>query len=453
MTVSSLADIRPSKPLKPSANRFLASALMVTLVVLMGTLGAAPANAQEGSATGEQRGTELVVTEDEAVERAISRPALTEAWEAAVAEDEAQALEVGAWPNPQAGYSREQSFEDPQTVAEDFVVLEQTLPLSGRRGLLADAARKRAQATRLQNRANALTTSSRVRRVFYRVLVLQNRVEIRTEWVATMRDLEEDLVERVQAGESAPYELERLRKELADIDASLQVDRGELARQQAELAGLISAAPATARVRASGELLPATLPSYESLETAIEQRPEWGAAQKRVEAARLRDDSASRWWVPEPTLTGGYKGASIGDERFHGFVAGLSLALPVFDRNQGERMAAEAALVRAESRRTLIEQRLSAEIRGLRQQVRRLKEGAQTYRVEGVERAERVLEMGRQAYDAGEVGILELIDAYRGVVDSRLRVLELSAEARASHIDLLQYLEPLTANIPSDEGE
>jgi cobalt-zinc-cadmium efflux system outer membrane protein len=398
-------------------------------------------------------GTELTLTEREAVDRALSRQAVTDSWEATIAEDEAQALTVGAWPNPHLGYSREQSFEDPQTVAEDFVVLEQTLPLSGQRGLLADAARKRAEATRLETRADAVRLTSQVRRVFYRVLLLQNRVEARAEWIDKVSDLEEDLRERVQAGESAPYELERLRKELADITASLQVDRGELARQQAELAGLIGEAPATTPLHVSGELLPAAMPSDEAQQESIEQRPQLVAAQRRVEAARLRDTAASRWWVPEPALTGGYKGASIGDERFHGFVAGLSLALPVFDRNQGQRLAAEAAVVRAQSRKELLERRLSAEVSGLTLQVRRLQVATQTYRTEGVERAERVLVMGRQAYDAGEVGILELIDAYRGTVDARLRALELASETRRRHIELLQNLEQPEVTVPSNEGE
>jgi cobalt-zinc-cadmium efflux system outer membrane protein len=439
---------------KPNVHRFFVWAIFLVL----GPLAIQPAAAQsqpdqsqpDQSQPDQQTSDEeaLILTEDEAVRRALSLPERTDIWQAQVAGAKAQALSRGAWPNPQVQYSREQTFEDNQAISEDFVLLEQALPLSGRRGLLADAARKRAEAIRLEALAQGRHISLRVRQAFYQALYRQRRMEVRRQWLGRMKEAEEALAQRVDAGESAPYELERLRKELAEIQASMAIDQAMLDTRRTDLAALLGMTSAETQksLRMSGQILPDALPTDQQLRASIQNRPEFVAARERIEAARLETQAASRWWIPEPTLTGGYKGADSGNidaERFHGFVAGIALAVPVFNQHDGERKAADAALVRAKSQQQLIERRLNAEVLGLAQPARRLKKAAQTYRTQGVERAQRVLEMARQSYFGGEVGILELLDAYRGAIDSQLRALDLSAETRELQIELRRSLDRL----------
>lgn len=429
--------------LKPIFNRFFVAVLLATAL----TGAAAPALAQgSGSA-------EPALTEEQAVSQALARRALTNLWEARASTDEAEALAEGVWPNPQVGYNREQSFEGSQTVAEDVVFIEQTLALSGRRGLVVKASRTRAQATRLEARADALRIATQVRRAFYGTLSLERRLQARAEWLEQMERVEDAMLQRVEAGESAPYELERLRREIADVEAAESTDQAELVRQRARLAGLLGQPASQERLAVTGELVPRDLPDETAVRAAVAERPEVVAAQKRAAAAELDVEAASRWWVPEPTLTGGYKGASVADERFHGFVAGIALDVPLFDQRQGQRLEAEAALVRTRSRQELIEQRLSAELVGLARQARTLGEAAEAYRSAGVERAERVLEVAQQAYDADEIGILELIDAYRGAVDSQLRLIELQSQARQRQIELQQSLEELQQQPSSSPSE
>ena len=428
---------------KPIGNRFLVAVCLGGIL-----LAFSPSATAQPSNSAEQ-----TLTEDDAVRRALAVDKRQRLWDAQIATDEADAKSAAAWPNPTVGYTRDQSFEEPDSVSENFVLVEQTLPLSGQRGLRADAARKRAEAARFDTRAEARQITTVVRHAFYQALTLQRQIEIRRAWLDQMSQVEGQISRRVQAGESAPYELERLRREMADVVASIDADEAELARLEARLVGMLGLETRPGELRVTGEILPEAPPSADQLRESVQQRPEIVAAQKRAEAASLQIEAASRWWVPEPAVTGGYKGANVGGDRFHGFVIGVGLSLPLFDRQEGERMAAEAALVRAESRQSLLERRLSAEILGLARQVRKLEASAQTYQEEGVERAQKVLDVAQQAYDSGEVGILELIDAYRGAVDSRLRRVDLAARARARHIELQQYLDTVPDTASSNEGE
>ena len=61
---------------------------------------------------------------------------------------------------------------------------------------------------------------------------------------------------------------------------------------------------------------------------------------------------------------------------------------------------------------------------------------AQSYRQEAVPRSDELRRIAQVSYDAGERGILELLDAYRSAADARLRLLELDAAAAHADIDL-----------------
>lgn len=379
------------------------------------------------------------LTERQAVERALSRPAFRESLLAEVSLAEARATAEAAWPNPAIEYTYERTREEPDAVTEHFVILEQTLPLSGQRGLRAEAARARARAEQSQGRIRARARARRVRVAFYRHMHLERRIEAQLGTLSELEQLETALLERVEAGETAAYDLERVRRELADLRADVATDQSELAAQRARLGGLIGDRE-QASFTTSGDLLPGAVPEQAQLIAEVEQQPSLEAAETRQRAAKLRQRAARRWWVPEPTLSGGYRGAQIAEEHVPGFVAGIGLALPIFDRSRGERDAARASLVRARSRAELLESELRAEIVGLATQTRRLRRATTDYQQHGESRARRVLETARTSYEAGEVGILELIDAHRGTLKSRLKALELAAHTRSRHIELTRYV-------------
>lgn len=422
---------RPAGTKEPIDGRFLVVAGMFLLLFGFSS-GSASAQDYEPQ--------KLRITEKQAVQRALEQSDLTRAWGATLSRARATTISAGAWPNPSLSYTHEQSYEQPDAVGEDFVLVEQELPVSGRRGLRADAANANAEAQRHEVTAEMAHAAAEVRTAYYAVLYLRQQLEVRTAWLDDMREFEKVLVQRVDAGESATYDLERLRKETAEIAADIEIDRAALAQQQSELRGILYLSDRDGTVVPTGELMPGEIPGNSALREAVDARPEVAAATSRVEAAEYSERAASRWWVPEPTVTAGYRGASVAGEHYPGFVAGLSLTLPLFYQSGGERLAAQAELERATSRQALLRRKYTARVIGLAEQTRRLRAAAATYRKEGLDRSERVADVARSAYDAGEIGMLELLDAYRGLVDARLRALTLAKSAREHEIELRRNL-------------
>jgi cobalt-zinc-cadmium efflux system outer membrane protein len=126
--------------------------------------------------------------------------------------------------------------------------------------------------------------------------------------------------------------------------------------------------------------------------------------------------------VPDLTVGAGVRYVEEIDDT--AFVLGLSVPLPVFDRNQGGTRAARLRAIRAGhlERSSLVEVRTSiaeaharivssvAEVRSLRDEV--------------VPSAAAVFEAGEEAFRLGKIGSLELLDAQRTLFDSRRRLVD-----------------------------
>ena len=357
-----------------------------------------------------------------------------------VQEIEANARAVGELPNPGFSYTREQIATASQRAGEDYIVLSQTLPLSGRSKLEKSALEKTADAERARIEQELREDVVRARHHFYQLLLLQARVETRASWLQEISELEAVIQLRIDVGESAPYELERLKREVADVKLDLDLERAKITHLQALLANELRLADASALV-ARGTLLPSPPPTDRAITDALEHHPELIAAREEARAARIEQDAAARWWFPEPTVSAGYKGSGgVSGDRGHGFVVGFGMAFPLFNRSAGQRLAAEAREVHASNIESIRAKELRARTLALSKQLSTVISHAERYEKEGLGHAQKVLELAEKAYKSGEVGIIELLDAYQGVARSKLRLLDLASSARTLQLQLYPYL-------------
>ena len=79
---------------------------------------------------------------------------------------------------------------------------------------------------------------------------------------------------------------------------------------------------------------------------------------------------------------------------------------------------------------------IESDVRVERATASRYRELADSYRIGSVDRAAELTEVATAAYEEGEYGILEVLDAHRVKLRTELRLLELSAAARRATIEL-----------------
>jgi cobalt-zinc-cadmium efflux system outer membrane protein len=377
------------------------------------------------------------LTEEEAVRRALARPEVAALTEGEIGAARGAEVEAGLWQNPQVGWSREQTFRSPGASTEDYLSLSQAFDVSGGRSLRVEAGGRRVRAAASEAEARSLDLAAEVRHRFYTVIYCQDRVRAAEAWVRRVGELTATLDRRASAGDVARYDVKRLERERATAEARLRAEQASLesARQRlCAITGPSTDAPVTV---VTGALLPETAPlEAADLETRLASRPDLRALVEEAEAAQTEARAARRAWIPEVTVSGGLKTAEAAGDRATGFLAGVSLPLPVFHRKQGEAAAAEARSRAALARRDLALAERSGDVHALAREAAALSEAARQLRREALDTSLEVTRTAEAAYQAGEVGVLELLDAHRGVYESATQVLDLEAGARRAQIDL-----------------
>jgi cobalt-zinc-cadmium efflux system outer membrane protein len=131
----------------------------------------------------------------------------------------------------------------------------------------------------------------------------------------------------------------------------------------------------------------------------------------------------------------GTKSSTVGGGDL-GSVLGVQMAIPLFDRGQPERALAEARAKQAQARIEAFRLALRAEIAGWRAAVIERREAAERYRASAIASADQIERIAQLSYEAGERGILELLDAYQTRSTARVRQAALDASVREAEVEL-----------------
>ena len=374
----------------------------------------------------------LSLTESQALVRFSIESPRVQAVRAAVDVARAEVLVAGRWPNPRLTYNRESVVG----VSEHMLLVSQVLPLTGRRGLDVRAASARVDAvsSRVDDEIRRLRADLRV--AYTDLLAAQSRERELARSRDRLRDLAEVIGRREAAGEAAGFDRLRADREAIDIESDRAVAATERARAQAMLVSFFPSALEGVVEAVTTERAMMLLPPLEDLIARAEaSQPSLLALGHELEAATLAERAAGRRAIPEPELVAGTKSSNAGAGDT-GTVVSLHVSLPLFARARPERAAAvaRAAQVRAESARLRLS--LRAQITGWREALLARRENAAAYRTAVTANAEQIERIAQVSYEAGERGILELLDAYRVGASARVRQIALDTAVREAEIEL-----------------
>ena len=150
----------------------------------------------------------------------------------------------------------------------------------------------------------------------------------------------------------------------------------------------------------------------------------------------MEQRACARGWVRELTLGAGQKRLDddIGKDTGPMVMAGITL--PLFNRGQAENQRYSAEADMAKSRLQLKHREAQGEVSGLWRELSGLRAAALKSREGADQDGARIIRIAESAYAGGELGVLELLDAYRSAYLAEMQTLELSAAARAAYIEL-----------------
>ncbi|MHB0970439.1 MAG: TolC family protein, partial [Thermoanaerobaculia bacterium] len=132
-------------------------------------------------------------------------------------------------------------------------------------------------------------------------------------------------------------------------------------------------------------------------------------------------------------LTAGQK--TLADDS-DGTLLGAAISIPLFDRLQPEQLASLSEERAARARHALLVAEATGELRARAAEARELRASAVAFRESASASSEALLQITSVAYRAGEIGILELLDASRSAIDADTELIDLELRARIAAIEL-----------------
>ncbi len=374
------------------------------------------------------------LTEEQALARMRTEHPQLRVLQLTVRELEAATRERSLRANPTVSYTR----EDAGLSVDDFLLVTQELPVRGRLGLLREASAHAVRAAEANADADLLAFETGLRLAFADLLLAQERAQALETALSELNRLVDVLRVREEQGEGSRFDRLRAEREVADIDTDMGTVAIDRLLAQARLAAFFAPGIDPAGLRAVGRVTDGgTIPALDLLVAlAVARRSDYRAlALSEAQWAGERR-AAERLRLPGAAVTAGLKRAGAPAIRETGYVVTATIAVPLFNRGQAQVAHAEAARERTEAERQALGIRIESEVRIAYTAAARYRELAADYRAGSVDRAAELATIAAAAYEEGEFGILELLDAHRVTLSAGLRLLELSADAGRAAIEL-----------------
>lgn len=394
------------------------------------------------------------VTVETLIDLATARNSSLLAARERVAEARGARLQAGLGPNPAVELGMEAGALTGSRGESTFSVgLAHTLELGGKRGRRVDAGTMAVALAEAEAGDAERELRWAVRTRFVEVLAARRNLEA----CERMLELNERSLQiaraRAEAGEGAPLERSLLEVEGNRLKADRWLSAGQLERALAELKALagmrlddplaITGALAPPRVR---------LPLEEILDAALASRADLAAARVQIRLAQAEERAARSEAVPNLIVSGRFLRSTARFDQYglaapggpvtplrdtdRTLGAGVSIDLPLRNRNQG---AVQAAVARVRRTRFLAEEAERAvrtQVAAAFQRYQAARGALDLFDEAVVRQSEEHLQVLRQAYDLGEIRLLDVLSEQRRLVETQKTYTEILKETALALADL-----------------
>ena len=370
------------------------------------------------------------LTEIEAVKRGLAHPDVRATLAARLDIAAGNAAAAGRWTTPEIEYSEETLGLAAGDSKERSIWVRQRLNIAGVHGLERDAAERLQLAEISRNEIAEREIAADIRRLFHAALAADTELNTVIAWQSRLEELIIAVERRVNAGDASRYDHLRLQRELAllrgdalDAQATAESARDRLfsriGGQETEL---------------QGSLLPPP-PDMTMVAELVGDHPLLRVLDAEAASASLSAKAAGRESWPEITLGLGRRDMAEPNFDSDGNLVMLAVEVPLFDRGDGNKFAAESRARRLEAERTLVASRLAADARAILRELEAHRQAALALQANDPQ-ADALAAIAESAYAEGEIGVMELVDAHRTDLAAQREAIARSHAARESYIEL-----------------
>ncbi len=308
------------------------------------------------------------------------------------------------------------------------------LELGGRRPARIAVAEREVEVREREVANRERLLAAEVRLKFGEALAQSLKLSLTDERIESNQQSFNLVAARVTEGATPPLEQNMVLVELNRLKSMRESAEGKLEMVILELKNVIGMYPEEPlRLRGDFNHLVDQFPSVsEATDRALHERPDLLAARALESWAEARIEQARAEGHLDASLSAGYENMLFGfpvrgvddagrlqpvSGTFHYLKFGISLDLPVRNKNQGAVEAAVAESAAAKSRREFAELTIRREVASAYAQYQRNTRAMEIFRVGAVEQAKNNLDVVRQTYELGSKTLIDYLGEQRRYID------------------------------------
>jgi len=338
---------------------------------------------------------------------------------------EARLVQADLPPNPELEFEAEEFAGTGELTgfdsAEVVLAVSQQIETGGKRAKRTRAAELDRDLAGWDYGGKRLDLVAEVRKAFVDVWVAQELLQVHRKSVALSEEVLNGVQKRVAAGKVAPLEQSNARVTLTLSRVELRGAVRELKTARARLAALWgSSTPRFERVRGALDSV-APVPAAEALSVLLPENPDLARWETEIQQRRANLNLERANGVPDVTVSLGVQHLRETDET--ALVFGVSVPLPIFDRNQGTAREARHRLVQAYARQQAARTRVRTEFVEAYQALADAFSRAATLRDDVLPNAKQAFQAARNGYTRGKFAYADVLDAQKNLFDTQAEYL------------------------------
>ncbi|MHC4630513.1 MAG: TolC family protein [Planctomycetota bacterium] len=379
-----------------------------------------------------------VITLREALALALMHNPELRAFSWDVRASEARQLQASLRPNPKLGVEVEEVGGTGER--SGFDAAETTIQLSQ----LIETGDKRSKRTKLASlekklagsdyEAKRLDVFTKVTKAFIEVLAAQQRLKLTEELLQLSEELVDTVTKRVDAGKDSPLEKTKAAVVLSNIKIQHQqaVQNFEFACKQLASTWAGKNPKFESVAGQLGSLSP--IPPIDKLTDLIAQNPDIARWSLEIDKSKASLELEKAKAISDITLGGGLRRYNGTDD--NAAVFGISIPLPISDRNQGGKLAASYELAKAREEQRAAHTRIQMELVKSYQLLSSAYTEATELDENVLQGAEGVFEASKTGYIRGKLDYLNVLDAQRTLFGAKARYIDTLASYHTAKADV-----------------
>jgi cobalt-zinc-cadmium efflux system outer membrane protein len=358
--------------------------------------------------------------------------------------------QAGLRPNPVLDFDQTTGrWTGSQGERETNIGIALPLELGGKRARRIDLAQAELEAAEAEVANRERRMIAEVRLAYAEAMAAIRELEITENINLLDRQTARIVAVRVTEGESAPIEVNLLEAEVERTRARRAIIEGKLQAAMLRLKTLTGIAPGDS-LRLGEDLAAPMIPDppaslQAALDIALRTRPDLRLARLNEQVAQAGLRLATTQSTPDVTAFSKYtRSDSVFDNTPVGVLRdkdrlitfGVSISLPVLNRNQGAKAEAAAAIAQAQRRREFTEAVVRADVASAYARYEAAMTAIATLKQGVLPRAQQNITAVRGAYEIGAFRVTDLLVEQRRFVDAQREFIETLAERYRALADM-----------------